>query len=40
MPNLDQLLIVCGISLVVVAGIVWLLMKIPEDNKTDSNDND
>lgn len=38
MPNLDQLLIVCGISLAAVAGIVWLLMKIPEDDKSDDSE--
>ncbi|WP_284731281.1 hypothetical protein [Glaciecola sp. XM2] len=29
-PNLDQLLLVCGIALAFVAAIVWLLMKLPE----------
>ncbi|WP_371194691.1 hypothetical protein [Glaciecola sp. SC05] len=33
-PNLDQLLIVCGIAIAVVAGIVWLLIKLPlEDDE-------
>ena len=31
-PNLDQLLIVCGIALVVVAAIVALLIKLPNDD--------
>ncbi|MFC4698714.1 hypothetical protein ACFO4O_00885 [Glaciecola siphonariae] len=31
-PNLDQLLIVCGIALAFVAGIVWLLIKLPVDD--------
>lgn len=30
-PNLDQLIIVCGIAVAFVAAIVWLLMKLPED---------
>lgn len=28
-PNLDQLLLVCGIAVGVVALIVWLLVKLP-----------
>jgi hypothetical protein len=31
-PNLDQLLIVCGIALAFVAAIVWLLIKLPVDD--------
>ena len=35
-PNLDQLLIVCGIALVFVALIVYLLIKLPkEDSSSD-----
>lgn len=37
MPNVDQLIIVCGISLAVVAGIIWLLMKIPTDEEDDAD---
>lgn len=36
-PNLDQLLLVCGISIAGVALIVWIMLKIPED--TDDEDN-
>ncbi|MDT0595078.1 hypothetical protein [Glaciecola petra] len=32
-PNLDQLLLVCGISLAAVGLIVWLLIKIPVDDE-------
>jgi hypothetical protein len=35
-PNLDQLLIVCGIALAVVAGIVWLIMKLPMEEDEQS----
>ncbi|WP_395338851.1 hypothetical protein PN836_012865 [Ningiella sp. W23] len=38
-PNLDQLLIVCGIALAFVAGITWLLLKLPEHDDGDINDN-
>lgn len=34
-PNLDQLLIVCGIAIVFVAVIVWVLMKLPEQDDDD-----
>jgi hypothetical protein len=34
-PNLGQLLIVCGIASVFVAVIVWLLMKLPEQDDDD-----
>lgn len=37
-PNLDQLLIICGISLAGVALIVWLLLKIPDDSDDDQDD--
>jgi hypothetical protein len=37
-PNLDQLLIVCGISLAGVALIVWLLLKIFSDPHDGSGD--
>jgi len=39
-PNLDQLLIVCGIALAFVAAIVWLLLKLPEqdDEQNDKKD--
>jgi hypothetical protein len=30
-PNLGQLLLVCGIALAVVAGIVWILIKLPDE---------
>jgi uncharacterized protein YoxC len=37
-PNLDQLLIVCGIALAFVALIVYLLIKLPkEDSSSDDN---
>lgn len=39
-PNLDQLLIVCGIALVFVAGIVWLLIKLPEQEDEQHDEND
>lgn len=42
-PNLDQLLLVCGISIAAVALIMWLLLKIPDqsdDNQGENNDND
>lgn len=35
-PNLDQLLLVCGVSLVGVAVIIWLMLKISDN----SNDKD
>lgn len=31
-PNLDQLLLVCGIALAFVAAIVWILLKLPVDD--------
>jgi len=33
-PNLDQLLLVCGIAIGVVALIVWLLIKLPGDESS------
>ncbi len=36
-PNLDQLLIVCGIALGGVALIVWLLLKIPDEEQADDD---
>lgn len=36
-PNLDQLLIVCGIAIAGVALIMWLLMKIPGETENDSD---
>ncbi|AEP31727.1 hypothetical protein GNIT_3633 [Glaciecola nitratireducens FR1064] len=33
-PNLDQLLLVCGIAIGVVALIVWLLVKLPSDESS------
>lgn len=40
MPNLDQLLIVCGISLAVVALIVWILMKLPDSSQENDTQDD
>jgi hypothetical protein len=37
-PNLEQLLIVCGISLAGVGLIVWLLLKIPTGSEGNRND--
>jgi len=37
-PNLDQLLIVCGIAIAGVALIMWLILKIPDESKDDSKD--
>lgn len=37
-PNLDQLLIVCGIAMAGVGLIVWLLVKIPDESKDERND--
>jgi len=36
-PNIDQLLIVCGIALAFVILVVWIMMKIPseQDNNQD-----
>ncbi|GAB56588.1 hypothetical protein GPUN_2473 [Glaciecola punicea ACAM 611] len=39
-PNLEQLLLVCGISLAGVGLIVWLILKIPVEPETDDEDND
>jgi hypothetical protein len=41
-PNLEQLLLVCGISLAGVGLIVWLILKIPvePEPETDDEDND
>jgi len=33
-PNLDQLLLVCGIAIGVVALIVWVLVKLPLDESS------
>jgi hypothetical protein len=33
-PNLDQLLLVCGIAIVAVAVIVWILVKLPMDDQS------
>lgn len=32
-PNLDQLLFVCGIALAGVGLIVWLLLKLPNSDE-------
>ncbi|WP_284217707.1 hypothetical protein [Agaribacter marinus] len=38
-PNLTQLLLVCGIAFAVVGLIIWLLIKIPgEDGGSDRYD--
>ena len=37
-PNLDQLLLVCGIALAGVALIVWVLVKIPDESKDERED--
>ncbi len=37
-PNLDQLLLVCGIAIGVVALIVWLLVKLPIDESSADDD--
>lgn len=37
-PNLDQLLLVCGISLAAVALIVWLMLKIPDNSDEEENE--
>ena len=37
-PNLDQLLLVCGIAVGVVALIVWLLVKLPVDESSVDDD--
>lgn len=37
-PNLDQLLLVCGISLAAVALIVWLMLKIPDNSDEVDNE--
>lgn len=37
-PNLDQLLIVCGIAIAGVALIMWLILKIPDESKDDRED--
>jgi hypothetical protein len=37
-PNLDQLLLVCGIAVGVVALIVWLLVKLPIDESSVDDD--
>jgi hypothetical protein len=37
-PNLDQLLLVCGIAIGVVALIVWLLVKLPVDESSVDDD--
>ena len=37
-PNLEQLLIVCGISFAGVGLIVWLLLKIPMGSEQDRDD--
>ena len=40
-PNLGQLLAVCGITLAVVAFIVWILLKLPgEDGGQDKYHDD
>jgi hypothetical protein len=37
-PNLDQLLLVCGVAIGVVALIVWLLVKLPIENSSEDDD--
>lgn len=37
-PNLDQLLLVCGIAIGVVALIVWMLVKLPVDENSVDDD--
>ncbi|MFT5717900.1 MAG: hypothetical protein ACJA0G_002558 [Kangiellaceae bacterium] len=37
-PNLDQLLLVCGVAIGVVALIVWLLVKLPIENASEDDD--
>jgi hypothetical protein len=37
-PNLDQLLIVCGIALAAVAVIVWILVKLPTEDSSNPDD--
>ncbi|MFT4732871.1 MAG: hypothetical protein ACI89W_001900 [Gammaproteobacteria bacterium] len=37
-PNLDQLLLVCGVAIGVVALIVWLLVKLPIENSSGDDD--
>lgn len=37
-PNLDQLLLVCGIAIGVVALIVWMLIKLPVDESSVDDD--
>ncbi len=37
-PNLDQLLLVCGIAIGVVALIVWVLVKLPVDESSVDDD--
>jgi len=37
-PNLDQLLLVCGIAIGGVAFIMWLLLKIPSDSQNKPED--
>lgn len=37
-PNLDQLLLVCGIAIGGVALIMWLVLKIPNESKDDRDD--
>jgi hypothetical protein len=37
-PNLDQLLLVCGIAIGVVALIVWMLVKLPVDESSVDDD--
>ena len=34
-PNIDQLLLVCGLAVAAVAGIVWLLIKLPMRDEDD-----
>ncbi|MFQ3206216.1 MAG: hypothetical protein ACI9IT_000350 [Glaciecola sp.] len=37
-PNLDQLLLVCGVAIGVVALIVWLLVKLPIEKGSEDDD--
>ena len=37
-PNLEQLLLVCGIAIGVVALIVWMLIKLPVDESSVDDD--
>jgi hypothetical protein len=36
-PNIEQLLLVCGVSILGVGLIVWVMLKIPLDSKDDKD---